>query len=245
MGRLSNRRKAHLANMAKARSAQRSGEIGKLLIGLEDRLNHIKNTKKEWLNKNRSRNMNVFTCWNFQVGRSYFPTNVNVNAKKFYDMVDTTDGRRAYVYKFMESTNKEDWMKALYSEYLLPLIHFVDKEWSGPDNEWMCQINIMDYGEDREHAVKEHKDTHDRSHQYAVVLGSYTGTKFETYTKKNESDLWSMDLRNKVVKVDGRYHHRVTPIKSGTRFSLYYYKQFDRRYIKQPKLWPPEIVFAY
>ena len=90
--------------------------------------------------------------------------------------------------------------------------------------------------------VKRHTNKDDLTFQYGVVLGDFEGGNLRTWNSK-EQEQPELDVHNKIVKLDGRLFHQVTPVTSGIRYRLYY-KLFDRNIDKATEFFAPaEIVF--
>ena len=67
---------------------------------------------------------------------------------------DSTDKVLIYKRDPMDS-NKPEWMKLLYKNTLTPLIKKIDKDWAGPDGDWVVQVNLMKPGD----AINIHTDS--------------------------------------------------------------------------------------
>ena len=152
-------------------------------------------------------------AWKGSGARYYGPHNI-----------DSYRSRNLHVYmrEVMDST-KPQWLKDCYRDVLTPLIKQIDPVWAGDDGDWAVQINIMD-GADH---INRHCDDKDISYQYGVALGSFTGGNLKVWNR-DESQTRSIDVHNKIVRLDGRNPHEVEPFE-GTRYSVYFFKVFDRR----------------
>ena len=53
------------------------------------------------------------------------------------------------------------------------------------------------------------------------------------YNNERETYM-NVDTKNAIVQFDGRNRHYVSKILNGLRYSVVYYKKFDRRYNEQP-----------
>ena len=90
------------------------------------------------------------------------------------------------------------------------------------------------------HNVTTPCDSLDVLYQYAIALGDCTSRNM-TCTKYDGSSI-ELDNNYKVLQMDGRLPHRVTFF-DGLRFSIIYYKQYDRTYTKSaPLLEPARVV---
>jgi len=74
---------------------------------------------------------------------------------------------------------------------------------------------------------KPHCDSKDRSYQYALSLGDFSGGKLMIETDDPER-LTMLDTRGRLTKCDGRRPHWVTPYE-GTRYSLIMYRCLGRQ----------------
>lgn len=120
-------------------------------------------------------------------------------------------------------------------------------------------------------AVPWHTDSENISHQYLFSLGDHTGGDIITRrrTKKPPSAWQARDTHDgsgtaelrfnyhndmdkappdgmatpRILKMDGRFEHKLGEFK-GTRYSVVYYKVYDRRMERPSDLvWPPELIF--
>ena len=65
-----------------------------------------------------------------------------------------------------------------------------------------------------------------------------------TIWNQDESSQQSIDLRNRIVRLDGRNYPQVEPVTSGTRYSVYFFKNYDRRWTEeQPHTDEAKIVY--
>ena len=91
--------------------------------------------------------------------------------------------------------------------------------------EFHVQFAYMKPGRGR---VDRHKDN-DISYQYAISLGTYRGACLRSYSE-DEKSFTDLDNHNKIAKFDGRLSHEViTDNFSGKRFTVIFYKNYDRR----------------
>ena len=74
---------------------------------------------------------------------------------------------------------------------------------------------------------KPHRDKGDRSYQYALSLGSFTGGELLIETD-NPQKLAMLETKDRLSKCDGRRCHWVAPY-SGTRYSLIMYRNLGRK----------------
>ena len=93
------------------------------------------------------------------------------------------------------------------------------------------------------HSINRHVDEFDIASQYGLALGDFEGGEL-TIWSKDETSKQSIDLRNRIVRLDGRNFHQVEPVTSGTRYSVYFFKNFDHRWAEvQPR--SDEIAIVY
>jgi hypothetical protein len=101
--------------------------------------------------------------------------------------------------------------------------------WFGLDQDYVLQVSMMRRGD----FVPKHIDAEDASYQLAFTLGKFAGGQLRVYDRQKTVDTTARpdayDNRRKVLKFDGRYVHDVTPVTAGTRYSVIFYKTWDRR----------------
>ena len=104
---------------------------------------------------------------------------------------------------------------------------------------WVVQIHAMDH----DSKINKHKDSNDITFQYSVTLGEYEGGKLVTWDSCGENRT-EMNVHNKVVKLDGRLFHQVTPVTSGIRYSLYFYKVYDPIITEVQPIFEPATIIS-
>ena len=120
------------------------------------------------------------------------------------------------------------------------MIRAIDPEWAGTEGDWAVQINVINSAKQ---SINRHVDEHDIAPQYGLALGDFEGGQL-TIWSQDESSQQSIDLRNRIVRLDGRNYHQVEPVTSGTRYSVYFFKNYDRRWTEvQPRTDEVEIVY--
>ena len=119
----------------------------------------------------------------------------------------------------MLAKTKNMGQKMIYAK-ARELIGVIDSKYAANDH-WVVQIHCMDATS----RLGTHVDKKDITFQYGVTLGEYEGGNLLTWDKSEL--VTEIDVHNQVVKLDGRLRHSVTPIISGRRYSLYYYKSYD------------------
>ena len=125
-----------------------------------------------------------------------------------------------------QESGKPKWLKDLLRNVLTPLIQAIDPEWAGTDGDWAVQINVINSDKQR---INRHVDDKDIAAQYGLALGNFEGGALTLWTK-DETSKQTIDLRNRVVRLDGRNYHQVEPVTAGTRYSVYFFKNYDRRW---------------
>eukprot|EP00945_MAST-04E_sp_MAST-4E-sp1_P000555 g555.t1 len=118
------------------------------------------------------------------------------------------------------------------------LLLCIDPEYAC-NGDFVVQFALMT--DPKKHYVKQHGDVEDITYQYAMGLGNYKGGLLRVHTKSGPRDI---DIRNRLVKFDGRLPHEVVNYQGGNRFTVIFYKNYDRRILEaQPILQQPVIVY--
>ena len=117
--------------------------------------------------------------------------------------------------------------------------------WYAKDQDYVLQVSKMHAGD----SVPMHTDSQDASYQLAFTLGDYSGGQLRIYEAneveevREDTPSATHDNRYRVLKFDGRFVHDVTPLTSGTRYCVIFYKTWDRRLTgPQPLVTNPEVV---
>ena len=145
-----------------------------------------------------------------------------------------------YIRDFSKST-KPRWMKEIYED-LENILKVIDTGFAR-GREWVVQVNMSDKPE---HQMKPHTDGKDIMPQYAIGLGDYAGGEVATFrrTPDGRTEAVKISIKNKVVKMDGRYWHVACP-SEGSRYSIYFFKLWDPNMDKpKPLLFPPILLYA-
>ena len=102
-----------------------------------------------------------------------------------------------------------------------------NKEWCGKDEDFVLQVSCMD----KDSFVKVHCDENDISTQHIITFGQYEGGILHVWNSKNKSyDAVLTD--GSLLEFDGRKRHYVSPVTDGERYSLIFFKMYDRRLSK-------------
>ena len=133
-------------------------------------------------------------------------------------------------------TKVEKWLQVAFA-IAAEIIETVDPEWSGDHKDFVVQFSRMEPSD----FCKQHIDRHNVSHAYALSLGSYSGGELICYDKQHtfagkvieskHANRTSISTHNSIVKFEGRLKHSVGTINSGVRFSIIWYKKWDRRLV--------------
>ena len=123
-------------------------------------------------------------------------------------------------------TDAPVWKHELW-ETCAEILELIDPNCAGSTGDYCVNFARMD--DSLEHYVKEHIDGHDVAYQLAVCLGDFKGGELRCTLADGTSQMY--DNTRKFVQLDGRLPHRVEPF-IGVRFSVIFYKVFDRRLAK-------------
>jgi hypothetical protein len=136
----------------------------------------------------------------------------------------------------MRAKTKSLKMKAIYAK-AGEILAVIDPTYA-VNGDWVLQVHAMDSTS----RVDRHTDDDDISYQYGVVLGDFDGGEMLTWGSDGQPRP-VLNVQNKIVKLDGRLPHQVTPVTRGVRYACYFYKLFDRRmYAPAPVFEPARIV---
>ena len=123
--------------------------------------------------------------------------------------------------------NIPTWKKNLY-EISYKLIQNINNCWVGEHEDFIIQFACMD----KNSQIGIHVDN-DISSQFLLTFGQYIGGELMIYNNERKTYM-NVDTKNAIVQFDGRNRHYVSKILNGLRYSVVYYKKFDRRYNEQP-----------
>jgi hypothetical protein len=120
------------------------------------------------------------------------------------------------------------------------------KEWAGENMDYKIQFSMMTSGK---HVVKAHRDGCDISPQYSICLGDYTGGELLTWEKnrgKEKDPHLATDVKNKLVRFDGRLKHMVAAWRGAYRINIAFYKHYDARWTKEQNIQErPQLVMNF
>ena len=126
-----------------------------------------------------------------------------------------------------ELPNRKYQLYKLAKEFILKY----NKLWVGNDDDFIVQFACMN----KDSYIKEHCDKADVSSQFIMTLGEYKGGFLHVWNK--EKKIYEIfDTYKKLIQFDGRNKHFISNVSDGERYSIVWYKSFDRRYITQPIL---------
>ena len=115
--------------------------------------------------------------------------------------------------------------KLYYAAY--EIINNIDNWWTGDKHDVVMQFACMD----KNSYVYVHSDK-DVSLQFVTSFGQYSGGELMLYNEEMNK-FEHIETYNQIVQFDGRYKHYVTNVTNGIRYSIVFYKMFDRRYKEQ------------
>ena len=177
------------------------------------------------INLNLQQSKQVYKKWRFQfsIGRTVTRFNKNYICYKQHKWKKN----RWVNMMCVQERNIPDWKKELY-EISYKLIQSINNYWVGEHEDFIVQFACMDENS----RVGIHVDN-DISSQFVLTFGQYTGGQLMIYN--NDLDVYiKVDTNNVIIQFDGRNKHYVSNIQNGLRYSVVYYKKFDRRYNEQP-----------
>lgn len=123
------------------------------------------------------------------------------------------------------------------------IVQLVDPWFAAGD--YNVQFALMD--DPDSHRVAKHRDSQDVCYQYALALGDFAGAKLRVYDVRGASSSYTdFANRGRIVKFDGRCPHEVVfDGFVGKRFSVVFYKNYDRRIASAPcpLFGPPEWAY--
>ena len=197
--------------------------VAGIMLAIEEEL--IANYKL----KGKNNRMGFRTSKHLSMGRSVNTLNLHGFEKRH----TWRRGQGVYM-KSIEDRYPADTFKGKLWRLAYQLLEHVDP-WYAKDQDYVLQITQMHPGD----VVPKHVDGHDACYQLAFTMGNFTGGQLRIYSTQNINEANSLvpklyNNRNKVLKFDGRYVHDVTRLLSGTRYSVIFYKLWDRR-LKNPQ----------
>ena len=104
------------------------------------------------------------------------------------------------------------------------LIKLCSKSWTGHDEDYIVQFACMD----KHSRVPAHIDN-DISTQFCISFGQYLGGSLYVLNQ-NLNRYEKLDNHQRMIQFDGRNYHYVSNVIEGERYSVVYFKKFDRRF---------------
>ena len=104
------------------------------------------------------------------------------------------------------------------------LINLCCKSWTGPDEDYIIQFACMD----KDSRVPPHIDN-DICTQCSISFGQYLGGSLYVLNR-NSNRYEILDNHKRMIQFDGRNYHYVSNVIEGERYSVVYFKKFDRRF---------------
>ena len=133
---------------------------------------------------------------------------------------------------------RSEKIKSIYI-VLQNIIRIINSEYAGDNNDWVVNISAMTKGS---HYNKKPIDKEDIDSQNAFTLGSFPGGILRSYN--NLGIMKDINNFRRVVRFDGRLPHEVSQVLSGCRYSVIFFKLYDRRMTRRsaPILNNPKFV---
>ena len=105
----------------------------------------------------------------------------------------------------------------------MKILKLMNSEWIGNNEDFILQVSCMD----KTSYVEPHNHLSDVSTQHAITFGKYTGGMLNVLCPKTNLFKEVETLRT-FKEFDGRSLHYVTPVSEGKRFSVLFFKCYDR-----------------
>ena len=176
--------------------------------------------------------------WDFsmQIGRT---TNALGAAKGAFNTRHHFEKGRGVYMGNIEDRKIPKWKLNLWKKSKR-IIQLIDPDFAANDD-FVVQYARMS---NPNHHCKKHVDALDVSHQYALALGNYRGAKLRVYDAQDKPT-GEYDYKRKILKFDGRLPHElVMDDFQGTRYSLVFFKMYDRRQTERaPIFHTPTFVY--
>ena len=186
--------------------------------------------------QSRDKNCKKFKyLWQVHMGR----TTYTLGCRNFTYPHNFIPGKGVFMKNVLDG-KQTDWVKDVY-KICQQLIRKINYDYAGENDDWVVNISAMT---NTGHYIKKHTDKCDIDSQYAFTFGSFTGGTLCSYNHLNIKN----DINNfrRVVRFDGRLPHEVSPVLSGFRYSVIFFKVFDRRLLcSTPILHMPKYVTSY
>ena len=117
------------------------------------------------------------------------------------------------------------------------LIYLCSPSWTGDDEDYVVQFACMD----THSRVETHVDN-DITTQFCISFGDYDGGSLYVLNQ-HLNKYEKLDNHQRMVQFDGRNYHYVSNVTKGERYSIVYFKKFDRRF-KMKAFYPINTVYT-
>lgn len=134
----------------------------------------------------------------------------------------------------------EPWELELYDK-AAEILKLLDPEYMGEHGDWSVQFSK--FGDVVNHSVHMHRDTRDVSNCYSISLGEYDGIKWRV--QKLDGSFEEFSDKRTFVKFNARLPHCYSidhESFSGIAYHVIYFKNYDRRQVKEDDICDPEII---
>lgn len=207
-------------NSAKvARNAKQRNKLMILVKGLQAALLEVWEDPKKKAKPSRENVMKSVKQWT--IGRVTWS---GIGTEDYWQKNNLTNIGSVYMGDPERMVSKKDWQKYIYKKYYKTIIRKVARNWAGEHGDFVVQTTM--YGD--KGYCKPHRDKHDVDCQYLIGFGDYKGGELEVELSNGKKE--TVDIRHKIVRMDGRLRHRVKSW-TGNRQSVIWYKVWDRRYL--------------
>ena len=195
----------------------------------------LKNVKTK---KQHRKSESIKMEWLVMVGRG-----VNQYMFKTFEHRHNLPGKKHLGVNMMDVYDKkkhEPWELELYDK-AAEILKLLDPEYMGEHGDW--SVHFSKFGDVSKNSVHMHRDMRDVSYSYSISFGDYVGMKWRVQ-KLNGSFEEFCDKRT-FVKFDARLPHCYLIDResfSGSAYQVIYFKNYDRRQVKEDDLCDPEII---
>ena len=169
----------------------------------------------------------------FQLGRSIR----NTGSRGFTLRHPFKQGMSVCMTRVGDRRSMAQYKKKLFST-ATELVNLVAPDWAAANEGYEDYVVQFACATDPSlHFVKDHKDSQDTDSQLLVALGPFRGGELRTCER-------TFDYRRRVLMADGRLTHSMADFE-GIRYTVIFYRSYDRRYTDGPKdiLREPQFLF--
>lgn len=190
------------------------GKIANSLL----KISHI--VKKLRLSTQSTKSKYLCWLWQFIVGRT-----VTRFKQELGEYTRLNDGRYLITTDVAKRNNISGVKKELY--YLAhELIETHNQEWVGQHGDLCIQFSCMD----KTSFIERHVHTNEICDQYVISFGEYKGGILHVFCPVKKR-FQAKETKNKLALINGNFEHYVSLITSGLRYSIVFFKQYDRRIV--------------